>query len=83
MAPRKRRAAVGSGSDGGVPDREDQPIDVPERGPGSADAVPPVRVAVEVDTLVTRLALGPGCKTFVAAGTLIPAGLESLPRAPA
>jgi hypothetical protein len=61
----------------------DKPIEQPERGPATETAVPPPRVGVDVDTLVSRPDLGPGCRTFVAAGDRVPAGLEGFPRTPA
>jgi hypothetical protein len=78
----------------GIPggeDPEDKPIEEPERGPATAEAQAPERVRVEVDTLVERPGLDSGAEdpdrdksyTFVAAGDLIPYGLEGYPRAPA
>lgn len=64
-------------------DRVPRQLDYPERGDATADAVPPARVSVSVNTLITRTDLGPGRSTFVAAGDLIPTGLEAFPRAPA
>jgi hypothetical protein len=82
-APAKRRTPnVPPGVGAGV-DPFDRQIHLPERGPATATAGQPARVSVSVDTLITRVDLGPNCKTFVAAGTLIPFGLEGLPRAPA
>ncbi|MDQ3678642.1 MAG: hypothetical protein M3401_17895 [Actinomycetota bacterium] len=64
-------------------DTADKPLDQPERGPGTPDGALPVRVRVNVDTLVSRTDLGPGVSTFVAAGDMIPLGLEGYPRVPA
>jgi hypothetical protein len=61
----------------------DKPTAQPDRGPATANAQPPARVQVDVDTLVTRPDLGPAARTFVAAGDLIPFGLESYARNPA
>jgi hypothetical protein len=58
----------------------DKPTAQPDRGPATADAQPPARVSVDVDTLVSRPDLVPGAKTFVAAGQLIPVGLEGYTR---
>jgi hypothetical protein len=58
----------------------DKPLAQPDRGPATADAQPPTRVRVDVNTLVTRPDLGPGAQTFVAAGELIPVGLEGYTR---
>jgi hypothetical protein len=75
--------APGAGVDTGAEDRPDKPLDQPDRGPAAADASPPARVSVEVNTLISRPDLGPNAKTFVAAGDLIPLGLEGYPRGPA
>jgi hypothetical protein len=75
-------APLGGGAEGGE-DPEDKPIDQPERGHATADAAFPARESVAVDTLITRADLGPGRFTFVAAGTLVPLGLEGYPRQPA
>jgi hypothetical protein len=57
---------------------------LPERGPATTDAAIPQRAYVDVDTLVIRTDLpGGNVRTFVAARTAIPVGLESLPRVPA
>jgi hypothetical protein len=77
MARRKATAAAAAG----VEDvSTDKPTAQPDRGPATADAQPPARVRVDVDTLVSRPDLGPGARTFVAAGQLIPVGLESYQR---
>jgi hypothetical protein len=55
----------------------------PERGAATNDANVPPRESVSVNTLITRTDLGPNVHTFVAAGTLIPLGLEGYPRQPA
>ena len=82
-APAKRRTPrIPEGLSAGV-DRFDKPIMQPERGPATFTAGPPARVSVDVNTLITRVDLGPNAKTFVAAGDLIPLGLEGYPRAPA
>ena len=58
----------------------DKPTAQPERGPATANAQPPERVRVDVDTLISRPDLGAGARTFVAAGQLIPVGLEGYTR---
>jgi hypothetical protein len=79
MARRKTTPAAA-----GVDDvTTDKPTAQPERGPATADAQPPARVRVDVDTLVSRPDLGPSTRTFVAAGQLIPYGLEGYTRTPA
>ena len=66
-----------------VEDPQDKPIDQPERGPAPPRATLPERVQCNEDTLVERDDLGPGAVTFVAAGDVIPVGLEDHPRKPA
>lgn len=61
----------------------DRPIELPERGPGTETVSGPARVRVDVDTWVERPDLAPSNRTFVAAGDLVPVGLESYPRGPA
>jgi hypothetical protein len=61
----------------------DRVLDFPDRGPGTANAGPAVRVSVSVDTLIVRSDLGPGVSTFVAAGGFVPVGLEGFSRVPA
>lgn len=46
-------------------------------------APPAARVTVEEHTVIGRPDLGDGITTFVAAGDLVPLGLEDLPRAAA
>jgi hypothetical protein len=65
------------------PDAHDKPMLYPERGPATTDAAIPPRVYVDVNTYVLRADLGPNAKTWVAAHTAIPVGLESYPRVPA
>jgi hypothetical protein len=72
MARRKTPAAVNVADDVTT----DKPTAQPDRGPATADAQPPARVRVDVDTLVSRPDLGPDARTFVAAGQLILYGLE-------
>ncbi len=46
-------------------------------------AAPDPRVTVDQDTAIERADLGDGITTYVAAGDLVPLGLEDLPRAAA
>jgi hypothetical protein len=65
-------------------DRFDKPMLLPERGPATANAAVPPRIIVDEDTYVIRSDLpGGNCRTFVAARTAVPVGLESFPRVPA
>lgn len=73
-------------------DPADKPIDQPERGPATPVAAEPVRVRVDVDTLIERPDLASHNisdeyeatpTTLVLAGELIPVGLEGYPRSPA
>jgi hypothetical protein len=64
-------------------DPPDRPLDLPERGPDIGRAPLPERVRVDQDTLIERRDLGLDAQTFVAAGDLIPVGLEQYPREPA
>ncbi|MEA2551805.1 MAG: hypothetical protein QOE25_1574 [Actinomycetota bacterium] len=60
-------------------DTGDRPLDHPERGPSTPNAPSLQRVRVAVDTLIVRADLGINASTFVAAGDLIPVGLEGYP----
>lgn len=50
-----------------------------QTGPAGGDFVPQL---AEVDLLVERADLGPGCSTVIAAGSRIPAHLARLPSTP-
>ena len=65
------------------PDARDRPMLYPERGPATTNAAIPARIVVDVDTLVIRTDLGVNRRTFVAAHTAVPVGLEPYPRVPA
>lgn len=53
--------------------------DVSQAGPAGKSQQP---LVVEVDTLIDRPDLGPGCSTLVAAGDKVPPHLADLPRRP-
>ena len=78
--PRSQRAQDKADLGRLVDEHGDRPIDLAERGPATADAVPPARDSVQVATWIVRTDLGTGHRTLVNAGDLIPYGLESLPR---
>jgi hypothetical protein len=65
------------------PNARDRPMHYPERGPATTDAAIPARIVVTVDTWVIRTDLGANRRTFVAANTAVPVGLESFQRVPA
>jgi hypothetical protein len=83
MARQRKTTGIPTGVPGDDDTPVDPPIDHPDRGPATDTAQEPVRVTVDVDTLVARPDLGPTSRTFVAAGDEIPLGLEGYDRTPA